>query len=112
MFSQINVDGSQRARDVLSDAVLAWPLLAHGGVMVLTNRSAEALVAAPVAAAGSGSAAASAASNNAAASAGASAASLRPHELPRVAVEAFLAAYAPELTVLGRGGEQVFVKKL
>jgi hypothetical protein len=109
LFSQINVDGSQRARDVLSDAVLAWPLLAHGGVMVLTNRSAEALVAAPVAAAGSGSAAAAATSN-----AGASAASsaLQPHELPRVAVEAFLAAYAPELTMLGRGGEQVFVKKL
>lgn len=36
-FDFIYIDGSHRARDVLSDAVMSWPLLKYGGVMAFDD---------------------------------------------------------------------------
>ena len=36
-YDLIYIDGSHRAADVLSDAVLAWPLLRSGGVMIFDD---------------------------------------------------------------------------
>jgi predicted O-methyltransferase YrrM len=36
-FELIYVDGSHRAVDVYRDAVLAWPLLAHGGILIFDD---------------------------------------------------------------------------
>ena len=37
MFAFIYIDGSHIARDVLTDACMAWPLLAKGGIMVFDD---------------------------------------------------------------------------
>lgn len=36
-FSFVYIDGSHRARDVLDDAVMAWPMLRDGGYMVFDD---------------------------------------------------------------------------
>jgi hypothetical protein len=36
-FDLVYVDGSHRAADVLADAVLSWPLLKNGGIMLFDD---------------------------------------------------------------------------
>lgn len=36
-FSLVYVDGSHRARDVIDDAVLSWPMLKVGGIMIFDD---------------------------------------------------------------------------
>eukprot|EP00296_Roombia_truncata_P003522 JP439750.1.p1 GENE.JP439750.1~~JP439750.1.p1 ORF type:complete len:92 (-),score=10.09 JP439750.1:105-380(-) len=36
-FDLVYIDGSHRAADVLSDAVLAWKLLSRGGIMIFDD---------------------------------------------------------------------------
>lgn len=77
-FDFIYIDGSHRAPDVLTDAVLAWPLIRRGGVMAFDDY--EWGLQAP------------------------------ETERPRIAIDAFVSAFAADLTVRYRG-YQIAVEK-
>ncbi len=76
-FDIIYIDGSHTADDVLADAVLAWQHLAPGGIIVFDDYEWTGR--------------------------GKDAAPLPAELLPRLAVDAFLAAYRYELEILHRG---------
>lgn len=76
-FNIIYIDGSHTADDVLADAVLAWQHLAPGGIMVFDDYEWTGR--------------------------GKDATPLPAELLPRLAVDAFLAAYRYELEILHRG---------
>ena len=80
-YHVIYVDGSHDAPDVLEDAVLAWPRLAVGGVMMFDDYRWHH----PAGMAGKVS--------------------------PGVAIDGFLAAYATRLTVLHKGFQVIVQKR-
>lgn len=82
-FDIIYVDGSHTADDVLADAVLAWPLLRDGGLMIFDDYAWE----------------------------GRPSGGPLPLELlPRLAIDAFITAYRNEIDVLHHE-YQVFVRR-
>jgi predicted O-methyltransferase YrrM len=82
-FDIIYVDGSHTADDVLADAVLAWPLLREGGLMIFDDYGWE----------------------------GRPSGGPLPLELlPRLAIDAFITAYRNEIELVHRG-YQVFVRR-
>jgi predicted O-methyltransferase YrrM len=82
-FDIIYVDGSHTADDVLADAVLGWPLLREGGVMIFDDYAWE----------------------------GRPSGGPMPIELlPRMAIDAFITAYRNEIDVLHHE-YQVFVRR-
>lgn len=82
-FDVIYIDGSHTADDVLADAVLSWPLLAEGGVLIFDDYGWN----------------------------GRPTGSAIPTELrPQIAVDAFVTAHRNELEMLHRD-YQVFVRR-
>lgn len=82
-FDIIYVDGSHTADDVLADAVLAWPLLRDGGLMIFDDYGWE----------------------------GRPTGGPLPLELlPRLAIDAFITAYRNEIELVHRD-YQVFVRR-
>ncbi len=82
-FDVIYIDGSHTADDVLADAVLSWPLLAQGGVLIFDDYGWN----------------------------GRPTGSAIPMELrPQIAIDAFVTSYRNELELMHRG-YQVFVRR-
>lgn len=77
-FNLIYIDGSHMAKNVLSDAVLAWPLLLKQGIFIFDDYSWDKY--------------------------------LEDYDNPRLAIDAFLACYKPELEIM-HTGYQVIVRK-
>jgi hypothetical protein len=86
-FDIIFIDGSHAARDVLTDAVQSWPLLAEGGLLILDDYGNERP------------------------RAEFEKLDKVPDELkPRIAIDAFLSAFRSEVEIVERG-YQVAVRK-
>ncbi len=78
LFNLIYIDGSHRAKDVLSDAILAWPLLSKQGILIFDDYSWN----------------------------------MYPENYnnPRLAIDAFLGCYEPELEII-YAEYQVIIRK-
>jgi predicted O-methyltransferase YrrM len=81
-YDFVYVDGSHDAKDVLSDAVLAWELLKPGGVMIFDDYQWT----------------------------GSAAEKFRPARIPEIAIDAFLHVYEPYMDVVQKD-YQVIVRK-
>jgi len=80
MFDFIYIDGSHEAPTVLSDSVLAFPMLKCGGVLVWDDYKWDELV------------------------------DLPEHQCPRVAIDAFMQVHKHELVVLDKGYQLIVQK--
>lgn len=78
-FDLIYIDGSHVASDVISDAVLSWPLLKEGGILIFDDYKWDKYS--------------------------------DDYNNPRIAIDAFINCYKPELEII-RIGYQVIVKKI
>lgn len=79
LFNLIYIDGSHIAQDVLSDAVLAWPLLLKQGILIFDDYSWDKYP--------------------------------EDYNNPRLAIDAFLACYRPELEIMHAGYQVIMRKK-